>query len=71
MIPKHIKNALNKRKNFKPMNKRIYDITYTNKFGDIDNTTEHAYTLDEARSQAESHLTGTGCRSIDKVELRQ
>lgn len=59
---KHIENAL-----AKPFQKRWFDITYTDKWRELQCDREYAYNAQEARSQAEGHLAGTGYMSIDKV----
>ena len=66
---KAITNALNK--NILPLEKKTYDIVYTDGCGDLDNDTEFAYTLLEARNQFIQHMAGTGPYKLDSVTLRE
>mgnify|MGYP003678472476 len=66
---KAIANALNK--NILPMVKRTYDITFTDKHGDLDNDTEFAYTILEAKYQFAQHMAGTGKYKMLTIKMRE
>ena len=53
------------------ISKRWFDIEFTDKFKELDTTSEFATTHIKALAQATQHLAGTGYRSIDKITVRK
>ena len=66
---KAIANALNKK--IMPLEKKWFDITYVDKMNELDNTSEFAFTITDAKRQFADHHLGTGRAELLTINMRE
>tara|TARA_R110000822_G_scaffold7577_1_gene31087 strand:- start:436 stop:651 length:216 start_codon:yes stop_codon:yes gene_type:complete len=65
-----LKRILDGGHKFAPVEKKWFDITFVDSAGDLDNDSEFAFDITEAKWQFENHMQGTGSYKFLNIKMR-